>query len=329
MQTLEFTRTLRQIVNELKVADLVDLLQKWLPQGAANSAVAQQDKDQFSSLLFNSHAGYDRLFRDNASANAILKHMNIQELYDPARMARMLNRVHSAPNIDNIRLNNSDIYDFFETLKVLQRVEATATALLETPKVSLEKPSDSILELELIDYDGQGIEPARLATAITILRSVYANLARLQGVSEDAPRFRYFDSGSDLIMAIEGTKAIVESLAATLLQWWDKRRFQRQDTYEKDVEALSKGLEFLTKVQESVEKGTITVEEAGNLKTRVFRGADQLIGLGLTLPLKEAGSVDQRQLLIEKRDVKLLGTGQPSDQEEEDDGRTEAPKVSG
>ena len=90
------------------------------------------------------------------------------------------------------------------------------------------------------------------------------------------------------------------------------------------MEAFSKGLDFMTKVQEAVEKQALTQEEARNLKTRVFRGVENLVGLGVTLPLRDAAAVDQRQLLIEKRDLKLLGSGLPS---EADDAIS--PEVSG
>jgi phospholipid N-methyltransferase len=124
------------------------------------------------------------------------------------------------------------------------------------------------------------------------------------------------------MMAVEGAKAVIESMGNLFLQFWDKVKFRHHDTFERDIEALSKGLEFVAKVHEAVENQAITEEEAKNLKTRVFREVDQLIGLGVTLPLRNS-TVDQRQLLIEKRDTKLLGTGMQSENEDDNVGDAE------
>jgi hypothetical protein len=94
------------------------------------------------------------------------------------------------------------------------------------------------------------------------------------------------------------------------LQFWDKIRFRDQDTFEKDIEALSKGLEFLAKTKDAVDSGAITAEEAGNLKARVFRGVNDLVGLGVTLPLKGETAAEERKRLIERRNTKLLTAGE-------------------
>jgi hypothetical protein len=75
------------------------------------------------------------------------------------------------------------------------------------------------------------------------------------------------------------------------------------------MEALSKGLEFLGKTREAVDAGTITAEDAAILKTRVFHGVNELIGLGVTLPLKGESAADERKHLIERRNTKLLTAG--------------------
>jgi hypothetical protein len=317
MRSLEFTRGLQEIVKELKVKDLTALLQRWLKENVVN--IDEQSKDSFASLFFDSRAGYDRLFSVEATRKILLG-LSVQELYESSRMRRLLHLVSSATQSTNIR--TPEMYDFFETLRSFLKVELTSTNLLETEKVGRVEPSNGILELQLIDYDGNGIEPARLLRVISVLTRLHMNLARVLGVQDSKLRLKYFDSGSDVMMAVEGAKAVIESMGNLFLQFWDKVKFRHYDTFERDIEALSKGLEFVTKVHEAMEKQAITDEEAKNLKTRVFREVDQLIGLGVTLPLRNS-AVDQRQLLIEKRDTKLLGTGLQSENEDDDEGDAE------
>jgi hypothetical protein len=315
MQTLEFTRGLQEIVTQLKIKELTALLQAWLRDPISNTNVNmnEQTKDSFASLLLDSRAGYDRLIGGKAT-NKILLGVNAQELYDPARIRRLLSSVSNAGQVAQIRI--PEMYEFFETLRSLLKVEATSRDLLEVEKVGQVESSDAVLELELVDYDGKGIEPVRLLRIISLLVRLHMNLARILGVNDDKLRFKYLDSGSDVIMALQGAKAIIESMGTLFLQFWDKVRFRHQDSFERDIEALSKGLEFMTKVQEAVAKQALTDEEGKNLKTRVFRGVEELVKLGVTLPLRDS-TIDQRELLIEKRDTKLLGTGPKNEDDDE------------
>lgn len=311
MQTLEFTRALGEIAAGLKVHELIKILAPWLAMDSG-TGVSEIDKNQFVSLILESHSGYDRLLKSEGTRK-ILSGLHLQELYEPTRMRRLLVGVSNSSNTQQIRGSATEFYSFFEALRSIARLEATSKDLLETEKVGEVPASDSLLALQVVDYDGQGIEPSRLIRVTEILTDLHMNLARMLDIHNDKLTFKYFDSGSDIIMAIQAAKAIIEALGPLLLQWWDKRRFQDHETYDKDMDALSKGLDLMTKTQETVTKGVLTDEEAKILKARVFQGIDDLIGLGATLPLRGNAEVDQRQLLIEKRDVKLLGSGQLAD----------------
>ncbi len=139
MQTLDFTRSLAEIVTELRIKELFTLMQGWLldplrplnPNLQAHQQVQQQhpipedQKKQFASLLFNSHAGYDRLSRLE-SPSKILKGMDSSELYEPGRLARIMNLVSGVGFLEQLRGSGDvELFDFFETLKAFLRVEST------------------------------------------------------------------------------------------------------------------------------------------------------------------------------------------------------------
>ena len=319
MQTLEFTRGLKKIVDALKVNELIGLLQGWLEPGTQNISISDADKDKFSSLALGSYAGYSQLSATEATGR-IISGLGVQQFYEPARMRRMIFIVSNSPQTQHLRNNLPEIYGFYESLKAFQRLAATCISLLEVEKVGAVEPSDAILELQLIDYDGKGIEPERIARVSGLVSRLFMNLARLLDVKDDRPTFSYFDSGSDVILGIKSAAEVVRGARAVFLQFWNKIMFRQQENFERDMDALSKGLDFLDKTQESVKKGAITPEEARNLKVRVFQEVDKLISLGATLPLREGTPIDQRQLLIEKRDVKLLASGEPEPPEDEHSG---------
>jgi hypothetical protein len=310
MQTLEFTRALREILSELKVNELASVIRPWAAVGAPAQPITDDNRNQFSATLFASYSGFDRL-QHSASAAKILGKLNVGQFYEAGRMRRMLTSVSTVANsqqLTNVPQNFADFYSFFQQLIEFTRLETTCQQLLEAEKIGQVEAEASILELQVIDYDGNGIEAVRLSKIIWTLTELHENLARILGIQNDKLRFKYFDSGSDLVIGITAATALIKILSPLLLQFWDKVRFRHHETFNKDIEALSKGLEFVTKVQDAVTNESITEEEGRNLKARVFSGVDDLIGLGATLPLKDT-SVDQRQLLIEKRDTKLLGTG--------------------
>jgi hypothetical protein len=314
MQTLEFTRSLTEITKELKIPELVALLNSWLVVNSGGAGLSDPDKDRFAKLVFNSNSGYDWLLRTETNGK-ILEHLNVAELYEAGRLRRIVSLVTQVQNMQHLQ-NNTDVLRLFETLKSLQRLEMTCKALLETEKVGEPGPSTEVFELELIDYDGTGIAPERLARFAVVLRKLHTNFARIHNIEGDTLRFKYFDSGSSLLVGVAAAIPIAVSMSKLLLGWWEKTRFAKFESFDRKMEAVSTGLAALSEIREAISKGILDEATGENLKRRVCQEADQLIGLGATLPLKETAEVDQLQLLRDRRDTKLLGTGLPSEDDE-------------
>ena len=276
-----------------------------------NQPISEPEKEQYSSLILESRAAYDRLLR-NEPTRKILQGLEIHDLYDAARLTRLFVVVASSANLGQVR-SAPEIYDLYETLRSLARVEATCRALLEKEMIGEIAPTQGLVKLQIVDYDGQGIEPHRLEVIISILIRIHTDLARLLDDHKSKLRLAYFDSGSDVVVGITAATGLITALGALLLRFWDKYKFRNNETFGKDLESLTQGLDFLEKVHESVEKKAITDEEAKILTTQVFRGINDLHGLGASAPLRDTAAVNERQLLVEMRDVKLLGTGQASE----------------
>jgi len=200
----------------------------------------------------------------------------------------------------------------------LRNLDKSCSELLEKEKLEPAKSPEDVLELQLIDYDGLGIEPIRLTRFVTTLIKLHANVARILGVTEDL-RLIYFDSGSALLIGVLCAKTVMDAIKTLLDEWWDKIRFRQLDTFERKMEAVSKGLTVLETVKHSVESHVINADEGRILTTRVLREVDQLIGLGASLPVSDdVEKIDHVQLLLQKRDIKLLGSG-PTNEETEPD----------
>ena len=110
---------------------------------------------------------------------------------------------------------------------------------------------------------------------------------------------------------IRCAKLILDGIKTLIGEWWAKIRFRDFESFDKRVDAISKGLTVMGTVQEAVAKNVIDQETGNLLRTRVLREVDNLIGIGATLPLEDkAERIDQRSLLVEQRNRKLLGSGE-------------------
>jgi hypothetical protein len=325
MQTLQFTRALRAIVKELKVAELVEFLQPFITQGNTIQ-ITEAQKNRFSELLFASHSGYERLIEDPINKN-VISSLKTDEIYQPARMGKLLSTLSAGGQAQNIWGNPANFVEFFsfvDLLRSLASLEKTCTELLEKEKLGEISKPEEILEIQLIDYDNTGIEPERLATLVSTLTQLHTDLARIMSISDNRPVFIYFDSGSDFITGLRCAGNIAEKLKTLLAEFWDRIVYRKYDEFGKQMDAVSTGLSVIGEIKEAVANGTLTEEEGGLLRTRVLRGVDTLTAIGASLPLGESVTkVDQRKLLIERRDMKLLGTGEV---EQTDSSQPQPPK---
>jgi hypothetical protein len=99
----------------------------------------------------------------------------------------MVVAVSGAPNSNSLR--TAEFYSFFETLKSIADLATTCARLLEAEKVGVGQiPSVAVLQLQVIDYDGHGIEAVRLSKIIWTLTELHSNLSH--------PRWRSLGSSS-------------------------------------------------------------------------------------------------------------------------------------
>src|ERR1700723_2975353 len=306
MQALQYTSTLKEIVKEMKADELIKFLGTAMDR-VANVAISQQNKDQFAALLFSSRAGYERLMADSGPSK-VLDSLKVGTIYDSARLARLMSTMSTTPHTHQIA-HNSDFIEFYALLQSLSNLSKSCSQFLEEEKLEPAKSRDEILELELIDYDGTGIEPLRLERVIALLIRLHTNFARILDAKADQLKFIYFDSGSNLLIGAQCGKVILDEIRTLFSEWWDKIRHRHFDSFGKKMDAVSKGLSVLGKVKASVDAKVISEEEGNNLRVRVLEEVDQLIGLGVSLPVLDVTkSVDHQKLMTEHRDIKLLGT---------------------
>jgi hypothetical protein len=310
MLALEFARDISRIRNELKINDLVALIFPWV-NPATPVQIDEAQKNRLSQLLFASSSAYERLMM-LPDTRKLLESMSIGEFYEPFRLRTMLSTISAITTSQQLTSAPllAPFITFLEQFRAFQKMDNAANSLLAKEKIGQVNPSEQVLELELIEYaDETGISPQRIQIFVSSVTQLHKNLTIIHGIRSDRLTFKYFDSGSSFLVGIQGAKAVIESLSVLLNQWWERIRFWRYDTYEKKISSVSKSLTIIGEIHEAVEKKTITAEEGEILKVGIFREVDKLTGIGAMVPLDAQAQVDQRQLLTEMRNTKLLGDG--------------------
>lgn len=316
MQSLEFVEALKKIVRELRVVELTNLLRPWVKTPNTNVPFDDALKNQFVALVFDSHSGYERLLLD-AETRPILEQMEVSRFYEAGRLRQMINSVASVVQLSQLVQQHQLVFglinSFAEQLDSFLGVQRTAENLLEKEKIGVVNPDESITELELVEYaDEEGFSPRRIQVLSESIAELHSALVILFASESQTITFKYFDSGSGLLVGILCAKGIADVISTLFSQWWDKIVFFRYDSFDKKIEAANKSLSFAKNVEDSISAEIITRETGENLKRRVFQELDKLTGIGVTTPITATATIDQKQLLTEMRNTKLLTGGTSS-----------------
>lgn len=315
MQTLRFTRTLARIVTELKAKELVDFLSPFLDR-AKNVPIPEGPRHVFSTLLFESRVGFAELMKDS-DASKILQTMKINEVYAPPQLGRLLalfNNVPNSPAIFQAPDVFAPFFTFNDMLLWLVRLAGACSQILEVERVGETTNAAEVVELELVDFDGTGIEADRVNQVFASLTELHLNLARIFDLKDDRLKILYLDSGSNLFIGLKAGTLIVTAIKLLFKEVWEKIKYRRFEDFDRKVESLSKGLTLNATIDEQVKNKVLDEHTGKNLQVRVLSEVVALVGAGAMLPADEISEkVDQRKLLAEKRGVKLLGSGNTGD----------------
>jgi hypothetical protein len=314
MQTIQFARSLRSTAARLKAREISDFLRPLMTNPSA-AQIDDTQRNQLSSLLFESRVGFDRLMESPHTAK-LINALQISDLYDPARLGKLVSIYHASPNTQAIR-SNADFFSafsyFYGLLQWLVSFDRACSELLERERVGERPVDEEILQVQLLDYDGGGIEADRMRQFLTILVQLHTDLVRAFNLPAARLKVRFVDSGSDIVIAIQSLKVIIDMLKGLYSELWVKVRYQDFEDFDKKIDSLSNGLTFVSALHDQVKKEAITASEADVLKVRVLSEMVKLIGVGGGVAQDDESIevVDQRKLLTEKRGLKLLGAGTP------------------
>jgi hypothetical protein len=182
---------------------------------------------------------------------------------------------------------------------------------LESDRLGQVTDADELLELQLVSFDETGLTPERLVQFVETVNQLNTNFARVLGIAGGRLRIVYLESGSDDIFGFKSAKEIVLVIKELIFEVWDKVKYSGFERFEKKAEVLGTGLKAMALIDAAVTNNVITQEDGSIIKQHLLNDVQTLIGIGATLPTnQEVVEVDQRKLLMDRRNARLLGEGE-------------------
>lgn len=314
MQTLQFTRALKEIVIGLRAEELITFLNPLLASGSA-VPIGDGQRDFFSELVMSSQVGFARLSED-PQIKATMDAMSVSELYAPQRVGRLIRHLGVVQASNSLPGNPQIFTDFLtlhDALSWLVKLKNGTVQLLEAGKIGSVSPETGVLEVRILDYENTGIEVERVQQFFASMKELHVQLTILLQISDSSLKVLYVDSGTDFYAGFQCAKAVLDIMRGLLSEFWEKFKYSSLQDFDRKIDSLSKGLSFVGAVKEQVDKQAIDEETARNLTYRVLSEMTALVGNGVALPQDQViQTIDQRKVLIGMRGVKLLGTGDAS-----------------
>jgi hypothetical protein len=331
MQAIKFARALEEISRQLKAQELIGFLRPYMRPEGANAPVTPEDKTRFNTLLFDSRAGFTELSR-NEETRSLLEAFQLVEVYDSGRLSNLIALLAGVPATHNV-IANLETYKIFlrlfEPLSSIVNFATVAAKFLVVDKVHPPTEGDEVLELLILDYDGTGVLAERVQQSLTSLIELHTHLSRILGVTDSVLKITYTDSGTDLVLGLAAAAAVIGALRLLFNEYWEKVKFRQFSEFDRGMQSFDKGLTINRKLHEQVDAKSLTEEEANVLRQRLLSDLGKLIGNGTMIPADNTVNVmaDERKLLTNVRDTKLLGAGTgetpplgPEHKKKDDDG---------
>jgi hypothetical protein len=324
MKTVELVRQLEGAITRLHATELLAILRDKLspPPIGGDQAITPQVRAEFAQLLFDSNVALARL-QDEPNAAEVLSAFGLFDIYTPDKLSKMMTLVNTAGAASQLR-SGADGFFLFREFEVglsnLPRVAKALDSLVIGARIASVPDSESVLELQVTDVDGRGILASRLANVLIQLKELNEAIEGIlasDSVGTNELRIAYTDSGSDILLALQGHEKTLAMIGGAFAWMWTQLRFARNANFDRDLESITKGIEVLTILEQKRDEKVLDDNTANRLRTAVVTRMQKLVNNGVAPPDNQPeNGIGHQQLVKEVAQRKRLTAGDQAQSED-------------
>lgn len=306
MQLLAYFESLDAVTARLQLTPLIDLFGPVLTV-SENRELGDDVKEAFSAIAFEINTGIAGI-RAHPDQRLVLERLPVFGSLKPNALAKFVTYVRTAPHTAHLRASTELLHLYWAARSILE-VKAHVRGLVVLPKFEAALEDEGILQLELIDFDNNGVPVSRLEEVLGSLGRLHRAVCEVTG-EEGELRVAYGDSGSDLGLGIIGKRLGIAAIQSLFRDGWQHIRFWREIGFDRRLESLGRGLSFVADVRMRSDTGQIAPETATRIEQATLREMEKLMGSGVAPRHEERTEpLARRELVSGARDVRLLSRG--------------------
>jgi hypothetical protein len=308
MRKTEFVKGLSTIASALKATELVDRMAPLLNL-KANQPIGSEAKTSFAALIFESQTNFQRLLQDD-DTSAILRSLNLARLYSSENLGELMTLYRNATStasIASVAASFAIFCRFYEFFRWLLTFREASSSLLNWEHIDPILVTDKVLELELFDFDGGGIEIIRIQDLFSALEDLRIQVSLILQLPESRLRLSYIESGSNITIDVKGLGELVDSISNLIGQGYAliaNRKFNKLDRRNSSIAGQ---LTLIDRVSQMVTDKSITPEEGELFKQKLLNDTQRLFESGAMLrAVPVAEPLSTITVLAEQRETNVV-----------------------
>ncbi len=306
MLTLLFTKFLGDIINKLKVEELIEVLDP-LVNSDSKTEISPEQRTTIAELIFQSREGFSALC-SSSECKSIIESLGIKNIYQSANLAGMLTVINTVDTSEGIITNpkNYSLFrSFLSNLTVMQSFYNTIDQHLVKQKLPNVSEIERVIEIEVFDFQGNGVSVSRLSSILESLQKLHQMICRVLEEKQSRMHITYVDSGSDIMIGLHCSMKISELMKTLFSQFWQKVKYKQYDEFEKAHDYLVKGLNITQHIIRQEKNGIFDADQASKYKYALIDEMIKLTSSGVVLKDVDGDNrSDRKKLMLDKREIR-------------------------
>jgi hypothetical protein len=305
MRTIEFAAAMDSLLENLRFADIARLLEA-SALNPSNLALTSEQKAVFSALIFDLQTAYS-VANEDPEKVAIISALGLDPIFLPQTLGALITQFNNATASSQLS-NDRGFLRLYFMLRSALALQAGVKKLLVNPKLEGIPKGDATLDVEIFDYEGTGIELARLVEVVGSVEKLFLAVSEAVTGHRQLAKVKYVDSGTPIIISLQGVEGVINAIRKSFKEIWQLVRDHKNIKLDKNLGSIKEGLSLISDIRSRVANKDLDPETGHRLEHAISSQMTRLIGVGVMVTETEAVQMyDRKAVMTAIRDLRLLG----------------------